>query len=182
MSMFTRTDKGPEPAPGVKPALAGEKKDAPVITPPPAAHAAPEPKRPLATAQTIVGPASAPGTSVISRALKITGQLESSEDIEIQGEVEGDVRALTVRVGAGAKVRGTVYGEEVELAGTVDGKIEARKVVLTSSAHMSGDVVHQDISIQSGAYINGHCRPEYGKPDSNVQPLHKAMPRDQGSE
>jgi cytoskeletal protein CcmA (bactofilin family) len=181
MSMFTRTDKGPEPTTGVKPAPTSEKKDAPVITPPPA-HAAPEPKRPLATAQPIVGPGSPPGTSVISRALKITGQLESSEDIEIQGEVEGDVRALSVRVGAGAKVRGTVYGEEVELAGTVDGKIEARKVVLTSSAHMSGDVVHQDISIQSGAYINGHCRPEYGKPEGNVQPLHKASPRDNGSE
>jgi cytoskeletal protein CcmA (bactofilin family) len=124
-------------------------------------------------AQPLAGAGAPAGASVISRALKITGQLESSEDIEIQGEVEGDVRAITVRVGQGAKVRGTVYGEEVELAGTVDGKIEARKVVLTSSAHMSGDVVHQDVSIQSGAYINGHLKPEYGKSESNVQPLHK---------
>jgi len=80
---------------------------------------------------------------------------------------------VKVRVGTGAKVRGTVYGEEVELAGSVDGKIEARKVVLTATAHMSGDVVHQDIAIQSGAYIAGHLKPEFGKTDSNVQPLHK---------
>jgi len=112
-------------------------------------------------------PQPAKGVSLISRALKITGQLESSEDIQIEGEVEGDVRAAAVRVGAGAKVRGTVSGDEVELSGTVEGKIEARKVVLTSTAHMSGDVIHKDISIQSGAYINGHLKPEYGKTEGS---------------
>lgn len=173
MSMFTRSDKGPEPTIGPKPAVAPEKKDVAgaAMAAPMTAHAAVEPKRPQATAQPMAGASAPPGVSVISRALKITGQLESSEDIEVQGEIEGDVRALSVRVGPGAKVRGTVYGEEVELAGTVDGKIEARKVILTSSAHMSGDVVHADISIQSGAYINGHLKPEFGKSDSNVQPF-----------
>ena len=109
--------------------------------------------------------------SVISKALKITGQLESTEDIQIEGHVEGDVRAVMVKVGGDAKVKGTVYGDEVELAGTVDGRIEARKVVLTSSAHMSGDVVHQDITIQSGAYIDGHLKPEFGKKSATVQKL-----------
>lgn len=104
--------------------------------------------------------------SVISKALKITGQLESTENIQIDGEVDGDVRGVVVKVGQNAKVKGSVYGDEVELSGTVDGKIEAKKVVLTSSAHMSGDVIHQDITIQSGAYIAGHCRPEYGKSQS----------------
>ena len=28
---------------------------------------------------------------------------------------------------------------------------------------MSGDVIHQDITILSGAFIDGHCRPDYGK-------------------
>ena len=128
-------------------------------------------RRPVASAAPMPSHGGQRGVSVISRALKITGQLESSEDIQIEGQVEGDVRALMVRVGAGAKVHGTVSGEEVELSGTVDGKIEAKKVVLTSSAHMTGDVIHQDISIQSGAYIAGHLKPEYGKGESNVQPL-----------
>ena len=47
-----------------------------------------------------------------------------------------------------------------------DGKIEAKKVVLTRTAHMSGDVIHQDIRIESGAFIDGHCRPEFGKTES----------------
>jgi cytoskeletal protein CcmA (bactofilin family) len=168
-SMFTRDKDGSAPN---KPAERPETVAAPAVPP-----VTPEPKRPVAAAQPLSTSTPAPhGVSVISRALKITGQLESSEDIQIEGEVEGDVRAAKVRVGGSAKVRGTVSGEEVELSGTVDGKIEARKVVLTSSAHMSGDIVHQDISIQSGAYIAGHLKPEYGKNENNVQPLHKAKP------
>ena len=116
---------------------------------------------------------SSQSVSVISKALKITGQLESTEDIHIEGEVEGDVRGVSVKVGQSAKINGTVYGEEVELAGTVNGKIEARKVVLTSTAHLSGDIVHQDLRIDSGAYVDGHCRPEYGRPDGKAHAVQK---------
>jgi cytoskeletal protein CcmA (bactofilin family) len=102
---------------------------------------------------------SMPSVSVISKALKITGQLESTEDIQIDGEVDGDIHGTSVTVGQNAKVKGSVYGETVELAGKIDGKIEANKVVLTSTARMHGDVIHQNIRIDSGAFIDGHCRP-----------------------
>ena len=113
--------------------------------------------------------------SIISKALKITGQLESSENIQIDGNVEGDVRALSVKIGSGAVVKGSVYGESVELSGAVDGKIEAKKVILTETARMSGDVIHQDIQINSGAFIDGHCRPEFGNAQGQkMHPLHAA--------
>ena len=111
--------------------------------------------------------------SVISKSLKITGQLESTEDIHIEGEVEGDVRGVSVKVGQSARINGTVHGEEVEVSGTVNGRVEARKVVLTSTAHMSGDIVHQEIRIDSGAHIDGHCRPEYGRPDGKAHAVQK---------
>ena len=37
--------------------------------------------------------------SVISKALKITGELESTEDIQIDGQIEGDVRGVGVKIG-----------------------------------------------------------------------------------
>ena len=108
--------------------------------------------------------------SVISKALKITGELESTEDIQIDGQIEGDVRGVGVKIGQNAKVKGTVYGEEVELAGTIEGKIESKKVILASTARMTGDVWHQDIKIESGAYINGNLKPELGKAESRPAP------------
>jgi len=155
MSMFNRNDKVTD--------IKTDEAPRPVETPPPPAPPAAKPVQ--AVAQPIQS-AAAPrttGVSVISKALKITGQLESTEDIRIDGEVDGDVRGVFVTVGSGAKIKGTVYGNAVELSGTIDGKIEAEKVVLTSSARMSGDVIHQDLRIESGAFIDGHCRPEFGK-------------------
>ena len=174
MTMFTRNDKAPD--------TSSTQPQPKVETPVSVTAPAMEPKRPVASSQPSVSqmvPSAAiggtQGVSLISKALKITGQLESTEDIQIEGEIDGDVRGVTVRVGSGAKVKGTVYGEEVELSGTVEGRIEARKVVLTSSGHMSGDVVHQDITIQSGAFIDGHCKPDFGKADTKkVVPVIKA--------
>jgi cytoskeletal protein CcmA (bactofilin family) len=105
----------------------------------------------------------APMASVISKALKITGELESTEDIQIDGQIEGDVRGVGVKIGQAAKVKGTVYGDEVELAGTIEGRIEAKKVILAGTARMTGDIAHQDIKIESGAYINGSLKPELNK-------------------
>src|ERR1700753_751418 len=71
-----------------------------------------------ASVQPMGGTAEAPksiGVSVISKALRITGQLESTEDIRIDGEVDGDIHGVSVTVGPGAKVKGSVYGPSVEL-------------------------------------------------------------------
>ncbi|HEY8697684.1 MAG TPA: polymer-forming cytoskeletal protein, partial [Rhizomicrobium sp.] len=120
MTMFTRNDKTADPnaaASGAPPRVEAT---------PPAVQPV-ETRRPTtnvpisATATTTAAPPSVRGVSVISKALKITGQLESTEDIRIDGEVNGDVRAVSVTVGNNAKVKGNVYGDTVELAGTVEG-------------------------------------------------------------
>ncbi|HEY1877496.1 MAG TPA: polymer-forming cytoskeletal protein [Rhizomicrobium sp.] len=117
--------------------------------------------------------------SVISKALKITGELESTEDIQIDGQIEGDVRGVGVKIGQNAKVKGTVYGDEVELAGTIEGRIESKKVILASTARMTGDVCHQEIKIESGAYINGSLKPELGK--AEARPVAKPVAATGGS-
>ena len=154
MTMFSRSDKPAEPTAAPQPPRPQAASQP--LSSAPASAPSPTPVRPQSSSQT-------PSVSVISKALKITGQLESTEDIKIDGQIDGDVRGLSVTIGQGAKVKGTVYGDTVEVAGAIDGRIEAKKVVLTATAHMEGDVVHQDIRIESGAYIDGHCKPEYGK-------------------
>jgi cytoskeletal protein CcmA (bactofilin family) len=162
--IFNRNDKTLEPTP------TGRTTMPEASTPTTSAY--PNAAKPVATAQPLSGISNTQeSTSVISKALKITGQLESTENVRIEGEVDGDIRAVNVKVGANAKVKGNVYGDEVELSGTVDGKIEAKKVVLTRTAHMSGDVIHQDITIESGAFIDGHVRPDFGKSENKAGAL-----------
>jgi cytoskeletal protein CcmA (bactofilin family) len=153
MIMFTRDKAAEAPAaPPVKevelPARPQEQAGATPIQARPVDH----------TASAKTRPASEP--SRISSALKVTGQLESDEDIQIDGHIEGDIKARKVIIGAGATVKGTVSGDDVEVSGTVTGKIEAASVTLSKSARMSGDVVHKALQIEKGAYIDGHCRPQ----------------------
>ena len=163
MSMFNRNDKEIDVS-VTNPEKPRDMSSAPVA-------AAAKPVQPGIQPAPDLSASRSAGPSVISKALKITGQLESTEDIRIDGEVEGDIHGVSVTVGNGAKVKGSVYGQTVELAGAIEGKIEAKKVILTSTAHMSGDVIHQDIRIESGAYIDGHCRPGSNKPD--IKPVAK---------
>jgi cytoskeletal protein CcmA (bactofilin family) len=177
MNLFNRNDK-----PGDVAAQPQTAPPRPVPVPAPAPESmAPAPKpeivaakpaetpKPAATFQPTPSRTGASMGSVISKALKITGELESTEDIQIDGQIDGDVRGVGVKIGQNAKVKGTVYGDEVELAGTVDGRIESKKVTLAGTARMTGDIFHQDIKIESGAYINGSLKPDMGKPDTRAE-------------
>jgi cytoskeletal protein CcmA (bactofilin family) len=174
-SRFTRNDKAPEPITLAKPPLR-ETGDMQMTDFGDTRRLQPTPRP--------ISPLVASPASVISKSLKITGQLETTEDIRIEGQVDGDVRGASVSVGSSARIKGTVYGEDVEVSGTVDGRIEASKVVLTQTAHVSGDIIYLHIQIESGAYFDGHCRPEFGKPGNKpvvLAPESVTPPGDQPS-
>lgn len=109
--------------------------------------------KPPATAQR---KAAAP--SLISADLRITGDLNSAGDIHVEGVVEGDIRSAMLTIGEGAEVRGSVVAEQVRVCGTVLGQIQAHRVELTKTAKVTGDIAHELLSIESGAFIEGHCR------------------------
>lgn len=101
--------------------------------------------------------------SIVSAGLHVQGNLESKGEIHIDGAVEGDVRAQLVKVGKDASIKGALIGEKVELAGSLNGSIEARTVTILKTAHVTGDIVHEALAVESGAYLDGHCRPGFGK-------------------
>jgi len=117
--------------------------------------------------------------SVISPSLRVVGNLESDAEIQVEGSVEGDVRAKIVTIGEGATVKGAIFGETVNIAGTTDGEVEARTIVVEKTAHVTGDIVHESLQIEAGAYVNGHCRPEFGKRDKGMTSATTAGPRKQ---
>lgn len=101
--------------------------------------------------------------SLIAAGLRVKGNLESGGEIQVDGEVEGDVRGKTVTVGREALVKGSVLGDTVTIAGTIEGKVEAMTVTLEKTARMMGDIIHQALQIDSGALVDGHCSPHSGK-------------------
>jgi cytoskeletal protein CcmA (bactofilin family) len=96
-----------------------------------------------------------PGTSVLSSDLTIQGNVRSSGDIQIEGIVEGDIRAQVLIVGESATVKGEVVADEVVVHGKVVGRLRGLKVRLSASARVEGDIIHKTIAIESGAHFEG---------------------------
>lgn len=93
--------------------------------------------------------------SVIGPDLVIVGNLVSQGDVQIDGEVQGDVHSSYVMIGEKARLTGKVIADEVVVRGRVDGSIRSRRVQLQASSHVEGDIHHTKLSIEDGAYFEG---------------------------
>lgn len=96
--------------------------------------------------------------SIISASLRIVGNLVSAGDVQIDGIVDGDVKSRVLTISQGAAVNGAIEADNVYIQGEVNGQITAENVVLGSSARVVGDVVHSNLVVESGAFLEGHCR------------------------
>ena len=115
----------------------------------------PKPSAPAAAAPAPAAPKAKPAPSVLSSDLTIIGNVKSSGDIQVEGTVEGDVRAHMLIVGESATVKGEVMAEEVIVHGRVVGRLRGLKVRLSASARCEGDIIHKTIAIESGAHFEG---------------------------
>ncbi len=94
----------------------------------------------------------------IGKSVVVKGELSGSEDLYLDGEVEGNIElhdhALTI--GPNGKVKANIHARDVVVHGKVDGNIHGtERVELKKSAILSGDITTQRIIIEDGAFFKG---------------------------
>ncbi|MCC1491629.1 polymer-forming cytoskeletal protein [Cognatishimia sp. F0-27] len=119
-----------------------------------AAAAAPEMPRPGSDFKPSA-PKAKPPASVLSNDLHITGNIKTSGDIQVEGTVEGDIRAHLLTIGESATIKGEVTADDVVVNGRIVGRVRGLKVRLTATARVEGDIIHKTIAIESGAHFEG---------------------------
>jgi len=100
-------------------------------------------------------PKTKPNPSILSSDLTITGNLRTTGDIQVEGTVQGDIRAHLLTVGETANIEGEIVADDIVVTGRVVGKVRGLKVRLTSTARVEGDIIHKTIAIESGAHFEG---------------------------
>ena len=60
---------------------------------------------------------------MIGAGLTITGNLESKGEVQVEGEVQGDVHAQYIVIGERARITGALIAEEIVVRGNVQGSI-----------------------------------------------------------
>lgn len=111
--------------------------------------------RPAAASFRPGGPSTA---SVIGVDLVIHGNLTSKGEVQIEGEVQGDIHATHIVIGERARVTGGIVAEECVIRGHLLGTVRGRRVLLQSSSHVEGDIYHQTMAIEQGAFFEGKSR------------------------
>ena len=95
--------------------------------------------------------------SILSKNLRVTGNLETEGEIQIDGVVDGDVKSSLLTIARTAVINGSISGDTVRVNGTVSGQIRGRVVEVSKSAKVSGDIVYEILDIEAGAFIYGMC-------------------------
>jgi cytoskeletal protein CcmA (bactofilin family) len=100
--------------------------------------------------------------TVIGSGLKIVGDVSAEGLVEVNGQIEGDVRCTSLVISPNAQIVGSVAAEKVIVNGRVEGPIQGGDVVLKSKAHVVGDIRHQSLTIEKGAYFEGRAAQAHG--------------------
>ena len=97
--------------------------------------------------------------NIIGEGSTLTGNLNSSGNIRLEGKVKGDITSSSkVACGETSIVDGNVTADNAEIAGKVTGKVTVNDLlILKSSAKIQGDISTNNLVIESGASFNGAC-------------------------
>ncbi|MGA8691139.1 MAG: bactofilin family protein [Methyloceanibacter sp.] len=96
--------------------------------------------------------------SIIGEDLTITGNVTSKGEIQVDGEIQGDVQCGSLLLGDKSQIIGGVIAEDVVVRGRVVGTIRGLRVTLQAQSHVEGDIHHQSLAIEQGAYFEGKSR------------------------
>ena len=96
--------------------------------------------------------------SSIAEGLKIKGEVQGTEDLRVDGEIEGRIGlpGAVVVIGPKGRVAGDVEAREVVLEGSIRGNLSAReRVRIAATGKIEGDVAAERVVIEEGARVAG---------------------------
>lgn len=98
--------------------------------------------------------------NIMGAGTKVVGNIYTTEDFRIDGELEGNIDCKgKVVMGPNGKVIGSISCGSADLMGQVDGNIEVHGILsLRSSFVLNGDVLTERLEIEPGALFNGSCK------------------------
>jgi cytoskeletal protein CcmA (bactofilin family) len=125
-------------------------------------------------------PKAKPPASTLSSDLVVTGNMKTTGDIQVEGTVEGDIRAHLLTIGESATIKGEVIADDVVINGRIIGRVRGLKVRLTSTARVEGDIIHKTIAIESGAHFEGSVQRQDDPLSSGAKITTPASPTETG--
>ncbi|MFT6794582.1 MAG: cytoskeletal protein CcmA (bactofilin family) [Rubritalea sp.] len=96
-------------------------------------------------------------TNVLASGIEIIGTIKFSNDMIIDGKIEGEIRSDGghVTIGENAHIKGDIIAGEVKLFGKVEGTITSDRCELKPNSKLDGDIKTKMLSMEEGASLSG---------------------------
>jgi cytoskeletal protein CcmA (bactofilin family) len=131
--------------------------------------ASPSPQNVVATPAAPVAPAQQyqpvaqpeppkPAVSIVSKGIRIHGQVTGTEDLQINGELHGSVKLAggRVTIGTDGNVSGDIEAREIIVRGELKGNLRAAdRILVGPTGRWHGDSVSPRLAIEDGAVVSG---------------------------
>jgi cytoskeletal protein CcmA (bactofilin family) len=151
----------------------------------------PAPAAPVASTQQASAPAPQPDSRRmdkdmvhIGKSVIIKGELAGSEDLTIEGHVEGkiELKDHVLTIGPNGKIKAQVFAKSVIVQGEVNGNVTATdKVDIRDGGSVDGDIISPRVAIAEGAHFRGSVDMQR-KAAAPPQPQPAAKPQPQAAQ
>jgi cytoskeletal protein CcmA (bactofilin family) len=149
----------------------------PAPAPPQAGAGGPRPESSHHTEKDIVN---------IGKSVVIKGELNGSEDLTIEGHVEGTIQLKehVLTIGPNGRIKAQVFAKSVIVLGEVTGNVTASdKVDIRDNGSVDGDIVAPRVAIAEGAHFRGSVDMQRKGPGSGApRPEAKPAPAAAGAQ
>ena len=96
-------------------------------------------------------------TNVLAQGIEIKGSIKFSNDMIIDGKIDGEIHSDKgkVTIGENANVTGDIKAGEVRLYGKVTGTITSERCELKEKSRLDGDIKTKTVAMEEGAILTG---------------------------
>ena len=97
------------------------------------------------------------GTVLIGKGTRIVGEISNCSNVEVQGELEGNLITKSVTIREGGVIAGNVRANEATVHGTVSGEIEVEGLLdIHSTGRVDGSLAYGQIAVAAGGEVSGN--------------------------
>lgn len=103
----------------------------------------------------------------LGASMVVKGELSASEDLTLNGQMEGTVKVLehTLTIGPNANLKTDIQAKVVRILGTITGNVVAReKVEIQQTGSVTGNVTAPKLAIVEGGYLRGKVEMPAARP------------------
>jgi cytoskeletal protein CcmA (bactofilin family) len=102
--------------------------------------------------------------STIGPTIKVKGELRASEDLTLEGRIEGSIvcEKGAVVVTSSGDIKGNILASDITVFGRTNGQLVALDVVdIRAEATVAGQVISKRFILNDGARFDGHVDPQH---------------------